>query len=643
MSKNLKLRKVSDGIWTDGHELFYFNFSGVFGTSNQITITDNGDGTITLSFPNDLIIPLTITIPNTGLHLLDTDASHDIIIKPGSNVSADRTVTLITGDVDRTLTLVDNPRSLFNGTFVEPFNALVTEAAGIITMSLEQAGGGGGDLTMNFSDGQTTFDCTPAATIVLTAGSDASPQENYIYILQSDKILTKSTSHWPTAEHIQVGFFFVPAATYISSDGAYINQNWNNMESGLNGRGHLAHISENLRLRNASYHSGITLTVTIGGGTTVDVAITVGVVYQLHTHITPVFDTASGDKLLVVNQHADNGGSYDAVTDLENLTDDAVSGSIANKYFNWVFWGVANKTGEYTPLMLNLPNGSYSRQAEAEADPKGYDVLTMPSAFVIESSTGFLIKRVTMRLSGGTWTEVSSIDLRGTTPGSVVGGVGSTPTEFVDNSFRINDEGDHTKEIAFQASGVATATTRTITMPDADVDLGFVPDQDVSATGNPTFDEVTLDEGHLIFPATKNASAGANTLDDYEKGTWTPDLQFGGAKVGITYSIQEGYYTIIGNMIYCSCRISLTSKGSSAGGASIEGFPVAVANNNAAANSPSLYLNGVSYANAFQATIPVNSDGMDFYEITEAGVITTLTDVNFADTSIIFLSAAYRI
>lgn len=45
------------------------------------------------------------TLTNTGLHLLDTDASHDLIVSPGSNLSADRTLTITTGDSNRTLTL----------------------------------------------------------------------------------------------------------------------------------------------------------------------------------------------------------------------------------------------------------------------------------------------------------------------------------------------------------------------------------------------------------------------------------------------------------------------------------------------------------------------------------------------------------
>jgi len=54
---------------------------------------------------DDMVVGTTITIPNTGLHILDSNASHDLIIKPGSDLSADRTLTVTTGDADRTLAL----------------------------------------------------------------------------------------------------------------------------------------------------------------------------------------------------------------------------------------------------------------------------------------------------------------------------------------------------------------------------------------------------------------------------------------------------------------------------------------------------------------------------------------------------------
>ena len=76
------------------------------GTADQITVTNgNGvSGNPTLSLPADVLIPTVLTVPNTGLHILDTNASHDLIIAAGSNITADRTLTITTGDSNRTLT-----------------------------------------------------------------------------------------------------------------------------------------------------------------------------------------------------------------------------------------------------------------------------------------------------------------------------------------------------------------------------------------------------------------------------------------------------------------------------------------------------------------------------------------------------------
>lgn len=74
-------------------------------TATQITVT-NGSGVAgnpALSFPADVLIPTILTVPNAGLHVLDTNASHDLVITPGSDLTADRIFTLTTGDVARTL------------------------------------------------------------------------------------------------------------------------------------------------------------------------------------------------------------------------------------------------------------------------------------------------------------------------------------------------------------------------------------------------------------------------------------------------------------------------------------------------------------------------------------------------------------
>lgn len=74
------------------------------------------------------------------------------------------------------------------------------------------------------------------------------------------------------------------------------------------------------------------------------------------------------------------------------------------------------------------------------------------------------------KYEGGAWSSLSS-------------------AEVSDANFRIQDDGDPTKEIAFQASGITAGQTRTITMPDANVDLGDVntaiqQDGSVSFTAN---------------------------------------------------------------------------------------------------------------------------------------------------------------
>ena len=74
----------------------------------------------------------------------------------------------------------------------------------------------------------------------------------------------------------------------------------------------------------------------------------------------------------------------------------------------------------------------------------------------------------------------------------------------------------------------------------------------------------------ITFPATQSASSNANTLDDYEEGTWTPTV--GGTA---TYSIQEGRYTKIGRQVTIQgiIQISVIGTGSAT---TISGLPFTV-------------------------------------------------------------------
>jgi hypothetical protein len=74
----------------------------------------------------------------------------------------------------------------------------------------------------------------------------------------------------------------------------------------------------------------------------------------------------------------------------------------------------------------------------------------------------------------------------------------------------------------------------------------------------------------ITFPATQSASSDANTLDDYEEGTWTPTV--GGTA---THSLQQGSYTKIGRQVTVNFEIIITTLGTGST-ISIFGLPFSV-------------------------------------------------------------------
>ena len=181
----------------------------------------------------------------------------------------------------------------------------------------------------------------------------------------------------------------------------------------------------------------------------------------------------------------------------------------------------------------------------------------------------------------------------------------------------------------FDAVAVAVATKANLAAPAFTTGIG------VGATA--------AGAGGIAFPATAVAVADVNTLDDYEEGTFTPVLSFDGGTTGITYAIQSGSYTKIGNRVEWSCYITLTSKGSSTGAAGISGVPFASANSDNAYASVSVRASVVTYTGMIMAIHAKNTATVTFEQLSEAGSNTSMTDANFANTSNILLSGSYRV
>jgi hypothetical protein len=151
-------------------------------------------------------------------------------------------------------------------------------------------------------------------------------------------------------------------------------------------------------------------------------------------------------------------------------------------------------------------------------------------------------------------------------------------------------------------------------------------------------ERVRITTSGLTFNGDTSAS---NALDDYEEGTWTMGVSFGGGTTGITYSANTGAYTKIGRQVTVSGYLGLTSKGSSTGDAKVTGLPFTIANNDANYASPALRINGITFTNQFQGIAAINTTTLNLEEITILGVVTALTDADFANNSNIIVSLTY--
>jgi hypothetical protein len=138
----------------------------------------------------------------------------------------------------------------------------------------------------------------------------------------------------------------------------------------------------------------------------------------------------------------------------------------------------------------------------------------------------------------------------------------------------------------------------------------------------------TADGIGITFPATQSASTNANTLDDYEEGTWTPTLSFGGASAGITYGVNSGTYTKIGRLVTGRFIVGLSSKGSSTGDAVIVGLPFTVGSD---LGSSVTELAGNFTSNPPTAGWPQDATtNLNLWAMGATGVTNT-TDANFAN------------
>lgn len=159
-----------------------------------------------------------------------------------------------------------------------------------------------------------------------------------------------------------------------------------------------------------------------------------------------------------------------------------------------------------------------------------------------------------------------------------------------------------------------------------------------------TFSGLVSVNGGLKFPASQAASSDANTLDDYEEGTFTPSLLFGGGATGMTYGSRAGRYVKIGALVLAEVFINLSAKGSSTGVATITGLPFSMNSYTVATGKPWIGPPGTSPVSGDVSLVRVASGSSIIQLIKEnAGAGVGMTDESFSNNTMFNITISYSI
>jgi hypothetical protein len=126
--------------------------------------------------------------------------------------------------------------------------------------------------------------------------------------------------------------------------------------------------------------------------------------------------------------------------------------------------------------------------------------------------------------------------------------------------------GTNASGVRFDGSGLTPFYNNAVA--DGTVDLGY---------SGGRFNNVYLSGGVYL-----GGLIGANKLDDYEEGTWSPGLSGGGGDASMA-SGTVGFYTKVGNLVHVTGTILIAGNGSNANSnTKITGLPFAVNGNGGA-------------------------------------------------------------
>ena len=169
----------------------------------------------------------------------------------------------------------------------------------------------------------------------------------------------------------------------------------------------------------------------------------------------------------------------------------------------------------------------------------------------------------------------------------------------------------------------------------------------LGVTGNATMGGTLVNTGLITASAgvAIGGTGSANTLDDYEEGTFSPVFQTGGNSNGIGHSTSLGTYTKVGNRVICNGFAAMNSKDGASltgGDVTIGGLPFTVSNANNAYSAAGFRIQNMTFADIVSLGTTINTTQLNFREITNSGSTSNLTDGNIASDSYVIFDISYR-
>jgi hypothetical protein len=125
----------------------------------------------------------------------------------------------------------------------------------------------------------------------------------------------------------------------------------------------------------------------------------------------------------------------------------------------------------------------------------------------------------------------------------------------------------------------------------------------------------------ITFPATASASSNANTLDDYEEGTWTPTWT--GLTTSGSVNVNIGYYVKVGRIVYYAAFLQYTTSFTTTQGTTYHTLPF-----NANVSSANLAANVSTAANIGDVGLTFSGASVSYVP----GVAAGITEVVFTGT-----------